>query len=158
MLLYRIAKSQKRATDLSGTGAYKFGGRWNNAGTYMLYTSENSSLAYLENLMHFDSDIIPPKLFIMGIEINGAPELIYTLPDEAYPKQWMKLGNLENKRLGDKWMRDAKYLGIRVRSAVNPKEYNYLLNPLFPRYHDLVGVASTEQLPIDNRLIKIKTR
>lgn len=158
MLLYRIAKSQKRATDRSGMGAYTFGGRWNNPGTYMLYTSENSSLAYLENLVHFDSAIIPPKLFIMGIEVGGAPELIYTMPDSAYPKQWMILGNQENKRIGDKRMRENKYLGIRVRSAVNPKEFNCLLNPLFPGYHDLVRIVSVEQLPIDNRLINIKMR
>ncbi|MFC7523285.1 RES family NAD+ phosphorylase [Parapedobacter sp. GCM10030251] len=156
MLLYRIAKSRQRATDLSGMGAYKFGGRWNNPGTYMLYTSENSSLAYLENLVHFDSDIIPPKLYIMAIEVGGKPGLIHTLPDSDYPKHWTRLGHLENKRLGNRWMREAKYLGIRVRSAVNPKEFNCLLNPLFPGYHDLVAVISVEQLPIDNRLIRIK--
>jgi len=157
MLLYRIAKLKRRATDLSGMGAYTFGGRWNNPGTYMLYTSENSSLAYLENLVHFDSDIIPPNLFIMGIEVSGKPELIHTLPDAAYPKQWTRLGHLENKRLGDRWMRDADYLGVRVRSAVNPKEYNCLLNPLYPGYAEFVKVTSVEQLPVDSRLIRIKT-
>ena len=156
MLLYRIAKARRRTNDLSGMGAYTFGGRWNNPGTYMLYTSENSSLAYLENLVHFDSDIIPPNLFIMGIEVGGSPELIHTLPDHSYPRQWTRLGNLENKRLGDRWMREANYLGIRVRSAVNPKEYNCLLNPLYPGYAALVKVTSVEQLPVDNRLIRIK--
>lgn len=156
MLLYRIAKSQKRAADLSGMGAHTFGGRWNSPGTYMLYTSENSSLAYLENLVHFDSDIIPPNLFIMSIEVGGKSDLIYTFPDSRYPKNWMKLGNMENKRLGDNWMQEAKYLGIRVRSAVNHKEFNCLLNPLFPSYHDLVHVTSVERLPVDNRLINIK--
>ncbi|WP_028297094.1 RES family NAD+ phosphorylase [Olivibacter sitiensis] len=156
MVLYRIAKAKQRATDLSGMGAHKFGGRWNNAGTYVLYTSENSSLAYLENLVHFDPDIIPPKLFITSIELEVSPGLIYTPPDTAYPKNWMEIGNLESKRLGDKWMRESKHLGVRVRSAVNPKEFNFLLNPLFPRYHDMVKVGSVEPLPVDNRLIKIK--
>src|SRR5690606_26043131 len=157
MRLYRIAKSKQRTTDLSGMGAYKFGGRWNNSGTYMLYTSENSSLAYLENLVHFDAAIIPPKLFIMEIGVTEKPGLIYTLPDSVYPKQWMKLGQLENKRLGDRLMRDGGYLGIQVRSAVNPQEFNCLLNPLYPGYHELVQVTSVEQLPIDGRLIHIKT-
>lgn len=156
MRLYRIAKTKQRTTDLSGMGAYKFGGRWNNPGIYMLYSSENSSLAYLENLVHFDAVIIPPKLFIMEIDVMEKPGLIYTLPDSAYPKQWMKLGQLENKRLGDRLMREAGYLGIRMRSAVNPKEFNCLLNPLYPRYHELVRVISVEQLPVDGRLIHIK--
>src|SRR5690606_41786451 len=100
--------------------------------------------------------IIPPKLFIMEIEVGGAPDLIHTLPDSAYPKHWTQLGHLENKRLGDRWMREANYLGIRVRSAVNPKEYNCLLNPLYPGFPELVKIISVEQLPIDSRLIHIK--
>lgn len=156
MLLYRIAKSKQRAADLSGMGAYTYGGRWNSPGTYMLYTSENSSLAYLENLVHFDSDIIPPKLYITGIEVHTEPALLYTPPEPVYPKQWTRLGHFENKRLGDRWMQEARYLGVRVRSAVNPKEYNCLLNPIFPRYHDLVTVVSVEELPVDSRLIRIK--
>lgn len=156
MLLYRIAKDKQRTADLSGMGAYKFGGRWNSPGTYMFYTSENSSLAYLENLVHFDAAIIPPKLFIMEISIPDRPELLYTPGDTTYPKQWLKLGSLDNKKLGDRWMKEAAYLGVRVRSAVNPKEFNCLLNPLFPDYHELVQVKSVEQLPVDGRLIHIK--
>lgn len=157
MQIYRIAKSQKRTTDISGMGAYKLGGRWNAPGTYMLYASENSSLAYLENLVHFDSAIIPPDLYIMCLEIACSPDLIYTLPDRKYPKNWMHIGNLDNKILGDKLMGTRDYLGIKVRSAVNFREYNYLLNPLYPGYHDMVKVISVERLPVDNRLISIKT-
>jgi len=54
MLVYRIVKSLSHADDISGIGAYKYGGRWNNKGIFMLYASMNSSLAYLENLVHFD--------------------------------------------------------------------------------------------------------
>jgi RES domain-containing protein len=53
MVVFRIVKSLNRAKDLSGMGAFKNGGRWNSKGTYMLYTSINSSLAYLETLVHF---------------------------------------------------------------------------------------------------------
>lgn len=157
MHIYRIAKSKKRTADISGMGAYQLGGRWNSQGTYMLYTSENSSLAYLENLVHFDSVIIPPKLYIMCLEITASPDLIYTLPDRKYPKNWMQVGDLENKILGDKLMAERRYLAIKVRSAVNFREFNYLLNPLYPGYHDLVKIVSVEALPVDNRLISIKT-
>ena len=157
MQLYRIAKAEARATDISGMGAYKLGGRWNNPGSYMLYTSENSSLAYLENLVHFDSDIIPSELFITCLNISDRPGLIYTLPDDAYPGNWMHVGSLENKRAGDRLMRGREYLGIRVRSAVNAREYNYLLNPLFAGYHDRVRIVSVDRLPVDNRLIRIRT-
>ncbi len=154
MIVYRIAKSKTRTTDLSGMGAYKQGGRWNNPGTYMLYTSQNSSLAYLENLVHFDADNVPPNLFIMSIELKATAGLIYTLPDDMYPKNWMQIGNPANKNLGDELMTAKQYLAIIVRSAINAQEYNYLLNPLFPGYHDIVKVKSINELDVDVRLIR----
>ncbi len=156
MLLYRIAKTQSRSADLSGMGAFKFGGRWNSPGTYMLYTSENSSLAYLENLVHFEAHLIPPSLYISVLKITDRPNLIYTMPDKDYPKNWEQIGNRKARERGDQWMKEKAYLGIKVRSAVNTKEYNYLLNPLFPGYHDLVKTITVEILPVDNRLIKVK--
>lgn len=154
MIVYRIAKSEKRVTDLSGMGAYKEGGRWNNPGTYMLYSSENSSLAYLESLVHFDAEDTPPDLYIMGIEVRAPENGIYMLPDKAYPKSWQAIGNFENRKIGDGMMNDRKYIAAKVRSAINTLEYNFLLNPLFPGYHDLVKVVSIERLQVDVRLIK----
>ncbi|MBC7934709.1 MAG: RES family NAD+ phosphorylase [Rhizobacter sp.] len=152
MKLYRIVQDKKRAADISGTGAFRIGGRWNSKGTYMLYTSENSSLAYLESLIHFDKTLMPPQLFIMQLEVDETSP-IYTLPSGAYPVGWMKPGLLRNQELGDKWMIEKKYLGIKVKSAINVFEYNYLLNPLFPRYYDLVKIISVTEIEIDNRLV-----
>jgi RES domain-containing protein len=153
MIVYRIAKSRQRITDLSGTGAYRTGGRWNSKGTYMLYTSENSSLAFLENLVHMDEQEFPPQLFIAELTISKqAP--VYHAPEEVYPESWLKLGNLENKILGDRWMSERSYLAIRVQSAVNQAEFNYLLNPLFPAYHELVKIASVTRIDVDDRLVK----
>lgn len=154
MRIYRIVKSRKRAMDLSGTGAFHIGGRWNNPGTYMLYTSENSSLAYLENLVHFDADVVPPHLYIIEIDIPNHKKLVYELPDKDYPAGWQLIGNLETRSIGDALMAAKKSLAVKVRSAVNSKEYNLLLNPLFPGYHDLVKIISIEPLPVDKRLIK----
>ena len=152
MVVYRIVKSKARTNDLSGTGAYKTGGRWNSKGTYMLYTSENSSLAYLETLVHFEEADYPPDLFIMEIEIDKrAP--IYTVKDSEYPTEWKQLELIENKILGDRWMSEKKFIAIKVKSAINEFEYNYLLNPLFPRFHDLVKVVGLTQIKVDERLI-----
>jgi RES domain-containing protein len=157
MTVFRIVQDKIRADDLSGTGAFRRGGRWNSKGKYMLYTSENSSLAFLENIVPFDQDIMPPQMYIMEIEIKQA-SLIYTLPDKDYPKDWMKLSILANQILGDSWMREKNWLGIRVKSAINPTEYNVLLNPLYPKFHDLVGVMSVRELPIDERIIDGKKK
>lgn len=153
MYVYRIVKSKNRTNDLSGMGAFKVGGRWNSKGTYMLYTSENSSLAYLETLVHFDEVDYPPNLYIMVIELSDkAP--IYTPPDSAYAADWMQLELFANKALGNQWMADMKFLAIKVKSSINNFEYNYLLNPLFPRFHDMVKVVDVFEIKIDERLVE----
>lgn len=153
MLVYRIAKSAERAEDISGFGSLKFGGRWNSKGTYMLYTSMNSSLAYLESLVHFNEIDVPSNLFISSIQLPDDNKLIYQLPDKKYPITWQVQDNLENKLMGDQWILENKFLAFKVRSAINSSEFNYLLNPLYPGYHDKVTVQSIQKLNIDARLI-----
>jgi RES domain-containing protein len=153
MIVYRIAKTEERSLDLSGFGAAKFGGRWNSKGTYILYTSMNSSLAYLENLVHFSEISVPPNLYIASILINE-DALVYELPDALYPRTWQETDNLENELIGDEWMRAKKFLAFKVRSTVNPSEFNFLLNPLFPGYHDMVTITAVQPLNIDVRLMR----
>lgn len=153
MLVYRIVQNRARTHDLSGTGAFQYGGRWNSKGTYMLYTSENSSLAYLESLVHFDPLDLPPHLFILTIEVNDRSPLLM-VPDSAYPAGWLQPGLHENKEMGDRYMAENKYIGIKVRSAVNTMEYNCLLNPLFPDFKNLVTVVAVHEVEMDRRLRK----
>lgn len=154
MIVYRIAKSAERAEDISGFGAFKFGGRWNSKGTYMLYTSMNSSLAYLESLVHFNEIDVPSNLFISSIQLPDSGQLIYQLPDNEYPATWLVQDNLENKLMGDQWILENKFLAFKVRSAINPSEFNYLLNPLFSGYHSTVAISAIQKLNIDARLIR----
>src|SRR3954471_24972334 len=151
MLVYRIVKSEKRTTDLTGTGAYNEGGRWNIEGVYALYTSEHSALAMLEVLVHVDEGELPPDMFIMTIEVaDSAP--IFTVPDEDLPPDWRVPENIALKEMGDKILMEKQYLGIKARSAVLPDAYNYVLNPLFPGYYDLVKVVEVKPLEVDQRL------
>jgi RES domain-containing protein len=152
MYVYRIVKSETRTKDLSGMGAFRVGGRWNDRGTYVLYTSENSSLAFLENLVHFDLEETPEELYIMKISIEDE-SLIFQIPDSDYPKDWLNTDNLACKRLGDQLFFDHRRLGIKVRSVVNQSDYNILLDPLFPGYHDLIKVINVIKVPVDQRLI-----
>lgn len=152
MELFRITKSLEFAKDLSGTGAYKAGGRWNSEKVYMLYTAQNRSLALLENLAHFNTDNIPTSLFITTIKLSK-PELLYKLPDTEYLDNWRSFENEYTRAIGDELMFKKQYLGIQVRSAVFPEEYNFLLNPLFPGYHDFVDVVKVDNHEIDKRLL-----
>lgn len=151
MLVYRIVQSEQRVHDLSGTGAFMYGGRWNNPGTFVLYTSENRSLALLETLVHFDEEDAPPNLYILELAVpDSAP--IYNFPDKNLPADWREPENIALKGIGDLLMRDKSYIGCKVRSAVLTEEYNILLNPLYPAFNELVKVISVMPYMPDARL------
>ncbi len=151
MFVYRIVKSKKRTKDLSGTGAYHEGGRWNNEGVFALYTSENEALAMLEVLVHVEESELPPDLYIITIEIpDSAPVL--PIADSSLPANWRIPENILLKEMGDSIFLQKKYLGIKARSAVMPGSYNYILNPLYPNYHTMVRVVNVQLLEVDQRL------
>ncbi len=152
MVVYRIVKQKNRTTDLSGTGAHREGGRWNNTGTYAVYTSESRSLAALELLVHLDEPEAPPGLFIMSIEINNRAA-IYEIPDTDLPQDWRSPENSALKNMGDKFLADIKYVAIKVRSAIMPFEYNYILNPLYQKFHNEVKIVNVETYSLDERLL-----
>lgn len=67
MLLDRLAKTS-RATDLTGEGAKRAGGRWNFAGTPVIYTAQSGALAILEVLQYAqESDI--RLFFVLTIDV-----------------------------------------------------------------------------------------
>lgn len=151
MILYRIAKRKERAQDLSWRGAANEGGRWSSEGVFALYTNESRALAMLELLVHVDEAELPPNLFVMTIEVENAARF-YEMPDGEMQDDWRITENLVLKQLGDEFFKGRKYIGLKVRSAVMPQEYNYVLNPLFPRYYDLVQILSIEEYKKDGRL------
>ncbi len=153
MLVYRIVKLKKRTRDLSGTGAYNEGGRWNNEGVFALYTSENEALAMLEVLVSVDETELPPNMFIMTIQVDDkAP--IYDIPDKSLPKNWRLPENFFLKEWGSRILIENKFIAIKARSAVMQRLYNYVLNPCFPGFYKLIKVINVQKLEIDTRLIR----
>lgn len=47
-----------------------------------------------------------------------------------------------------------RYLAIGVKSGVNLTELNYLLNPYFPMYAQLVKVKEVEAIHMDQRFVR----
>lgn len=156
MIVYRIVKSEERARDLSGTGAFKAGGRWNNPGVFALYTSESRALALLELMVHADESDLPPDLYIISLSIDNDIS-IETIHDKELPEDWRLPGNLMLKTIGDDLLRKKINVGFRVRSAVLPEEYNLVLNPLHPKFSSVVRIEKIERLETDQRLFDSDT-
>src|SRR5690625_4948358 len=79
MKAYRITGS-KYAGDLSGTGAARYGGRWNKKGRPVLYTGASIEIALLESLVHVPHMIIP-SWDLLTLEVPEHSMTILTLSD-----------------------------------------------------------------------------
>jgi RES domain-containing protein len=152
MKAYRIAKI-RYINDLSGSGAKRYGGRWNHKGTSMIYTSENRALATVEYLVHVPLSIVPAHLSLVTLQI----------PDKITPKAISKSDLPGNWReypapsklaeLGTNWANKNEALLLRVPSAVVEHEYNILINPLHPDMKH-VSIAQIERYTVDKRLFR----
>ncbi|HCS21217.1 MAG TPA: hypothetical protein DIW47_11770 [Bacteroidetes bacterium] len=151
MIVYRISK-KKWAKDLSGKGAENAGGRWNHKGIPVLYTSLNSSLAILELLVHLDHDLLPNDLVVSRIFIPDGSIKELSLTD--LPKNWRDSPAPDPlKEWGKNWVNANTHLALKVPSAANPLEHNYILNVKHPLFSQ-VSVDKTAITQLDNRLRK----
>ncbi|MGV3601433.1 MAG: RES family NAD+ phosphorylase [Dyadobacter fermentans] len=148
MELFRITRSEYQE-DLSGIGAFYYGGRWNSPRNAMLYTSSHRSLAMLEVLVHWHKTVTPPNYVIVSLELPddlatiAEPKLI---PDWPEDQRW-------SRDTGDAWLKAGDSLLFKVPSVVVKAEQNYLVNPMHP---DVVSLRITdiEPLNFDKRLFK----
>ncbi len=148
MKIYRITP-KKYATDLSGMGAKLYGGRWNRVGVSLLYTSENLSLAVLENIVHISNPTILPTFKSLTVEI---PESFKEYSISDFPDDWTNQESFEElRKLTDNFIKSGQYLAMKVPSAIIEMEYNFLINPQHALFKD-VTVTNQQDFSFDQRL------
>lgn len=149
MILHRIT-TKAYASDLSGTGAMLYGGRWNRRGIRMLYTSESLSLAALEIIANINSNQLGVNLCCIEIDFPEALEYIF---EEKLPEGWNAFPYTSGSvAFGTDYFKNG-VLCLKVPSAIIPSEYNYLLNPLHDDFHK-IKVVDVRPLILDQRLKK----
>lgn len=135
MKLYRISREQY-ASDLSGEGAARAGGRWNNKGSYVVYASDSTALATLEALVHAPLNMLPGKMAIACFEL---PDFLHReeIKLSELPGNWnLYPAPEELAEIGYDWIKRRKSVALSVPSAIIPfaEGKNYLLNPLHPDF------------------------
>ena len=150
MKVYRISKCDF-ISDLRGTGAATYPGRWHSKGTYILYTSGSPSLALLESVVHISNIVISAYCMIC---LSVPEDKIKSLAVTDLPANWFANPPADNlRKVGDEFIRENKFLALKIPSAIMPEENNYLLNPGHPDFKK-VAVAYTRTIPIDERFLK----
>jgi RES domain-containing protein len=148
--LYRFT-SEKHKDDLSGEGSRLFGGRWNNKGQAVVYTSTTISLALLELLIHSASYEEIKTKYLMTIEIT-TQDTIPAIKPSKLGKNWIQDIN-STKWIGGEFLKAHSSLVLQVPSAVIPEETNVLINPNH-REIKKIKLKNTEQFRFDSRLFK----
>lgn len=148
MIVYRCSLL-KWAHDLTGTGSYLHGGRWNTPGTRLIYTAQNNVLAAFEVALRIPLDQISKNYIMIPIEI---PEGIGVFSPKL-TKNWYSDIRL-SQQLGDAFAKDGKHLLMKVPSALISDSFNYLINP----HHELIKKVKPKEartILFDKRLMEM---
>jgi len=140
--VYRVCRSVH--AQLDGQGAKRVGGRWNSPGRAVVYMAESISLAVLENLVHMSREDFPDGYVSVSALI---PDGLKIVTEDDLREEFPGLGSRD---LGDRWFDSSASAVLRVRSAVVPAEFNYLLNPAQPEFARIV-VEPAEPFFFDER-------
>jgi RES domain-containing protein len=147
---WRITKRKHARTAFSGSGARKYGGRWNSPGVAIVYAAETQSLAVLEMLVHIEQPDLLQDYVLIGVTINEA--FIETLDQTQLPHNWrFAVQSLALRALGDKWAAGQSSAALRVPSALVPMENNFMLNPAHADFQKLV-IGDPVDFAFDERL------
>jgi RES domain-containing protein len=128
--VYRVCRAIHARLD--GEGAVRAGGRWNSPGNAVVYMAESISLAVLENLVHMSKADFPVGYVSVSALIPGELSI---LTEDDIKKDLPDAGPRE---LGDHWLLWCATAVLRVRSAVVPEEFNFLLNPKHPGFAQII--------------------
>ena len=147
MIVFRLSK-EIYANDLSGKGAEIAGGRWNSKGNAALYTGQSIALCVTEIAVHIPLGIIPKDYRLVHIEIPD----IEVFEPKRFPKDWNTFPHIHaTQKMGDKFLKENKFLTMKVPSAEVQGEFNYIINPRNINFNK-VQIKKVEKFTFDDRL------
>lgn len=149
MIVFRLSKKAYK-NKLSGRGAEIHGGRWNNKGTSIIYTSESRALCTTEIAVHVPLGIIPKDYFLQTIKLPKTK--ILEFKTNGLPSKWNSNPPIpQTKKIGDQFVKDNEFLVLKIPSAVIQDEYNYLINPNH-QWFQKIELINIVEFKFDKRL------
>jgi len=155
--VWRIATDTPdyEADDLSGEGAKRTGGRWNQKEVPVVYASDTRALACLETMVHLNAGGLPLNRFLVAVSIrddvwvDAETQTIADLPIgwDAEPAGRTSIG------FGTDWLRSGRSALLLVPSVIVPEECNILINPRHEAARRMIA-AKIRRWIYDPRLAK----
>lgn len=153
--VWRLVK--KRHADIAdafdGEGARKYGGRWNQPGTRMVYTAQTLSLAVLEQFVHLGPEDTHIQFVFFRTDIPEGVS-IEELNPKKLPADWrVQPPSGSTQGIGTEWAESNRSAVLMVPSVTIPFEYNYVLNPKHSDFKH-IRIAKPEPFSLDPRMWK----
>src|SRR6266542_6785024 len=133
MEVYRIAKNDH--PEIDGIGGMLYPGRWHEKGNRVVYASEHRSLSAFETLVHLSKTRLLNNNFILiTIHIPDSPSIL-DVPAGVLEPGWNDYAHLPSiQQYGTRFLKEKKYLMLKVPSVIIKQEFNYILNPLHEQF------------------------
>ncbi len=152
MEAYRLSR-KKFAVPLNGKGAAIKGGRWNSAGTELIYAAVNRSLAMAEIAVHLTLATLPDDYVMATIYLPDQIS-VERIDEKQLEENWNAFPYPRFTQLiGDRFAADLRYCVLQVPSAVTKGDHNFLINPHHPEFSK-VKIIKVEPFPFDMRIFK----
>jgi RES domain-containing protein len=145
VILWRIATETRSyaADDLSGTGAARRPGRWNDDTQPVIYAASTLALAVLETVAHVQDDALPLNRYVVRIDV---PATVWRRRQQLQPAElpttWDAIpAGRASVAVGSQWLRSRRSPLLMVPSVVVPEEPVVLVNPQHPAALGIVARA-----------------
>jgi len=131
--LWRIAAETREyaATDLTGAGAAKHPGRWNDYKEAVVYSAPTIAMAVLETAAHVDDSGLPLNRYLVEIDV---PDAMWARREEVdvakLPAAWASIpAGRASAKFGSDWLASLRSAVLIVPSVIVPEERVALINP-----------------------------
>lgn len=145
---WRLVSAARLATAFDGEGSYRYGNRWIEPGTRVVYLASTTSLAALEVLAHAGT---PDHLTeFMAVPVAIPQQLVNDL--DGLPADWRQSpAPLSTRRTGTAWANSGASAVLRVPSVIVPWEFNFVVNVIHPGFAEL-ELGEARPFRFDRRL------
>ncbi len=124
------------------------GGRWNPAGSPVVYAALTFEGAILEQLVHANTGRLPSNRRVAQLLIPDQATVLYL--DPAALPDWTD--EVVSQRAGGEWLSSRASVALVVPSVVaQPWGWNVALNPIHPAFKE-ISVSDIVDLAWDPRL------
>ena len=150
MTAWRLCKARWRHSAFTGLGAANDPGRWNSAGTKVVYCGESRALCAMEIMANVGElrDLAKARFVVFPVEI---PDALIERPPRV-PSDWRKTpAGRTTRMVGDRFVREGRQPVLRVPSVVVLGEFVYLLNPAHLQF-SLLTIGPAQPFRFDPRV------